>query len=133
MEDLVKALENENCNIELYLHKINALSDEEIVDLFNKVNISESLKNKLFVVASERINNLSTSSFIEISTWASSVEEYKKHYFSKIEGMSYEEIVNLIYYGIYEPDIIVAITETNVYKQYRTGKKRTKKKRLTML
>lgn len=54
MENLVKSLENENGNVEQYLDKFSALSDEEIVTLFSKVNISDSKKETLLILANER-------------------------------------------------------------------------------
>lgn len=127
MKGLVQALENENINVELYLNQINSLSDKEIEDLFDLENISEEMKDKLLIYAWERINRLSTKSFIKVSSWASNVEGYKKNYFSKIEEMTYEEFLDLIYRGIYKPSILLEIVKTDTYKKYLQQEKEEQK------
>lgn len=128
MQELIKALENNCENIEYYLYKINTLDDQEIVSLFNNENISELIKDKLLVVANERINRLPNKDFISVSNWASSASEYKKYYFNKITTMSYEELIDLIYNGIYDLDILIEVMNTNVYKQYLEQEKKEQKK-----
>lgn len=128
MEELVSALENENCSIEFYLNRFNALSDAEIVSLFKNNNIDNTVKDKLFVIASERINNLSTPNFIRVSTWASDVNVYKKLYFKRVEEMTYEEFVDLMNNGIYEPDILIEVVKTNIYKNYLEQEKKEQKR-----
>lgn len=127
MEELVKALEKENGNVELYLNQINDLSDEEIITLFENTNINEKVKDYILCYASERIKHLSTNSFIKVSIWANNVEEYKKNYFSKIEKMPYEEFVDLIYNGIYEPSILLELVKTDIYKEYLQQEKKEQK------
>lgn len=127
MEELVKALEKEDCNVELYLNQISDLNDEEIITLFESKNIKEKVKDNILCYASERIKHLSTKGFIKVSNWASNVEEYKKNYFSKIEEMTYEEFVDLIYNGIYEPSILLELVKTDIYKRYLQQEKKEQK------
>lgn len=127
MEELVKALEKENGNVELYLKQINDLNDEEIITLFENTDINERVKDYILCYASERIKHLSTNSFIKVSIWANNVEEYKKNYFSKIEKMPFEEFVDLIYNGIYEPAILLELIKTDIYKRYLQQEKKEQK------
>lgn len=118
MEELVQILTNENCQVELYLNQIITLNDEEIVALFENENISVKVKNNVLMYASERISHLSTHNFIIVSRWAENIENYIKNYFPKIEKMPYPEFVDLIYNGIYEPEILIEIMKTDVYSRY---------------
>ena len=118
MEELVQILSNASCNLELYLKQMNDLSEEEIVALFENTNISNEIKENILIHACERMNHLSANSFIKISIWAEDVKLYKKNYFSKIEKMTYQEFVDLIYNGIYEPEILIEIMKTDVYSRY---------------
>ena len=97
---------------------MNDLSEEEIVALFENTNISNEIKENILIHAYERMNHLSANSFIKISIWAEDVKLYKKNYFSKIEKMTYQEFVDLIYNGIYEPEILIEIMKTDVYSRY---------------
>lgn len=103
-------------DITFYLNEINSLSDEEIENLFENEEISAEDKEQLINKAITRIQNLSTKSFIKVSSWAEKVEEYKKNYFSKIEKMSYERFVELLFNGIYEPAIAEELAKTNTFK-----------------
>lgn len=127
MEELIKLQELESSNTEEYLRIFNNLSDEEITSVFETNKLSSEIKNKLIEIASDRINKLPNSLFIEISTWETTKESYIKNYLKRIQEMSYEEFVELLFNGIYDQNIAIEIMKTNTYKQHLQKEKEEQK------
>ncbi len=118
MEELILLLQKASENVESYIEQFNGLSDTEIENFFVSKKVSAEVKNVFLEKAGSRINKLPAKIFIQVSNWAENVEEYKNNYFARIEKMTYEELVNLIYNGIYEPTILIELTKTDIYKKY---------------
>ena len=124
MEEFIKESEN----VEKQIEQFNHLSDVEIENFFASEKVSAKQKNIFIEKASSRINKLSSKIFISVSNWAENVEAYKINYFHRIEKMTYEEFVDLICNGIYEPTILIELTKTNIYLKYLQIEKNEQKR-----
>lgn len=127
MKELVLALQKESENIESYIEQFNNLSDAEIANFFESKKVSKEVKSNFLEKASNRINKLPAKIFIQVSNWAENVEEYKNNYFLRIEKMTYEEFVELICDGIYEPAILIELAKTAIYYKYLQLEKKERK------
>ncbi len=109
----LKNLDNPNY-LEEHISEFNTLNDGEIKLLFDDKTISPDFKTIFANICVERIRNLPFNIFMTILFYVESINEYR----DRIEKLSYQELVSLIYEVDLDRDCIIEITKMEVFRKY---------------
>ena len=123
MQSLYEVLKQENCTLEdlkANIGKFVFLSDEEVLEIFESKAIDINIEHLTFIAEHcfNRINKLPLDIFIVCISYVVNAEVFKSHYLKRINELNYQDLVKLLYEGIYEPESIKAIINSDNFDKH---------------
>ncbi len=96
----------------------NNLSDDEIKALFDDVDVDVNLKIAIAELGYERIRILPFDLFIKVLYYMENSYLFVSNYKSRIESLSYEELISLLYDADLVESCLVEIAKMDVFSKY---------------
>lgn len=99
-----------------HISDFNELSDDDIELLFQDSSINGECKGFILELASERINRLPFHIFIHVISEITNPNVLIEKYGNRIKAMNYDELVTLIYGGIYDVECLLTIVKMDSFQ-----------------
>lgn len=120
----------QNLNNSVFLQEnitsFNSLSDDEIKVLFEDEDIDIDLKTAIAELGYERIKTLPFDLFINALFYMENPYLFVSNYKSRIESLSFEELISLLYDAELDGSCLVEITKMDVFSKYLKYEKENK-------
>ena len=109
---------NYNNHIREIINDFNELSDNEIKSLFDDDEIDFNWKRAIAEFCDKRIIQLPFNIFASVLFYLENPYLFASNYKNRINTLSFEELVSLIYDVNLDADCLVEITKMEVFKKY---------------
>lgn len=113
-----QSFNSQEFNSELILEEFNKLSDEKIKLLFEDNDLSDDYKSLVAESCCQRINQLPFSIFINIVSYIENPLVLITNYKNKMNSITYEEIVSLLFEGCCSPECLLAIKDLEIFRNH---------------
>lgn len=127
MDYIYKELNQRKENLVSLIEYVKTLTDKELEDIFDNETINRNIKTTIVEIGYERIKRLPFAIFIKSLYYIKNSHLFLVNYKDKINVLSKEELISLIYNSYLDNDCLIELTKIEIFKKYLKEEQESKK------
>lgn len=127
MDYIYKELNQRKENLVNLIEYVKTLTDKELEDIFDNETINRNIKTTIVEIGYERIKRLPFAIFIKSLYYIKNSHLFLVNYKDKINVLSKEELISLIYNSYLDNDCLIELTKIEIFKKYLKEEQESKK------